>query len=184
MGTEARLLAAFLWWSMLGSSTLGLVACAGPAAAPSSAARAQPAARTQVEAVLDRFHAAAARADGASYFDCLAESAVFIGTDASERWDRAAFFAYAAPHFQAGRGWNFEPVERHVTIAPGGQMAWFDERLTNAKYGPTRGSGVLVREGGSWKIAHYVLSLAIPNAVALDVARLVRDLPAEPSSTP
>jgi hypothetical protein len=36
--------------------------------------------------VLDAFHDAASRADGALYFRLFAEDAVFIGTDASERW--------------------------------------------------------------------------------------------------
>jgi hypothetical protein len=30
--------------------------------------------------------------------------------------------------------------------------------------GPCRGSGVLVREAGAWKIAHYNLALTVPNA--------------------
>ena len=40
--------------------------------------------------------------------------------------------------------------------------------------GETRGSGVLTRSGGRWRIAHYVLSFAIPNEVAQEVVEAVR----------
>lgn len=131
--------------------------------------------RAAVGATLDALHEAAARADGARYFALFEPDAVFIGTDASERWSLAEFRAYAAPHFDAGRGWTYEPVERHVRLDAAGGVAWFDERLSNAKYGETRGSGVCTRgDDGRWRIAHYVLSFAVPNDAAGDVVDAIK----------
>ena len=39
-----------------------------------------------VDQVLTAFHAAAAAADGELYFSLFADDAIFIGTDAAERW--------------------------------------------------------------------------------------------------
>ena len=61
----------------------------------------QPAPEAAVAAVLDDFHAAAAQADEARYFGHLDDKAVFLGTDASERWTKAQFQAYAHPYFSA-----------------------------------------------------------------------------------
>ena len=42
-----------------------------------------------------------------------------------------------------------------------------------------RDSGTLVREAGTWKIAQYVLSFPIPNAIAGDVVAQIQSLDAE-----
>jgi hypothetical protein len=82
--------------------------------------------------------------------------------------------AYARPYFRPGGGWTYHPRARHVSFAPDGRTAFFDELLDNAGLGETRGSGVLVREGGEWKVAQYNLSIPIPNPLADSVARIVR----------
>ncbi|MBL8767081.1 MAG: nuclear transport factor 2 family protein [Planctomycetes bacterium] len=123
--------------------------------------------------VLDTLHDAASKADGPRYFDTFTADAVFIGTDATERWTLDQFKAYAEPFFAQGKGWTYEPKERHVRVD--GACAWFDERLDNAKYGATRGSGVLTRGAdGTWRIAHYVLSMAVPNDKAAKVVDVIR----------
>lgn len=127
-----------------------------------------------IEATLDDLHAAASEADGARYFAHFAPDAFFIGTDAGERWTVAEFKAYAAPHFAKGQGWTYAPVERHVHLAADGRTAWFYERLTHAKYGETRGSGVLVMREGRWRVAQYVLSFAVPNARAGAVVEAIK----------
>lgn len=150
---------------------LVLAGCAAPRVEPElSEARGDE--RAAVEAVLDGFHAAAARADGERYFAYLAPGSVFVGTDATERWEREAFRAYAEPYFSQGRGWTFRPLERHVYVR--GECAWFDERLSSEKYGETRGSGVLVRSAEGWRIVQYVLSFPIPNDVSSAVVELIR----------
>jgi len=116
-----------------------------------------------VAAVLDGFHAAAAAADEEKYFSYLAPDAVFLGTDATERWDVAAFRAYAHPHFEKKKAWSFQSIRRAVTVAASGAVAWFDEDLQTEKLGPCRGSGVLILDGRTWKIAQYNLSVAVPN---------------------
>lgn len=130
---------------------------------------------SNVAIVLDNLHAAAAKADEAAYFDLYTPDAVFLGTDATERWTLDEFKAYAKPHFAAGRGWTYQVTERHITLGPDGETAWFDERLQNAKLGECRGSGVLVHgEGGRWRIAQYNLTIPIPNELAEDVAEKIR----------
>ena len=52
-------------------------------------------------------------------------------------------------------------------------MAWFDEELDTPNLGPARGSGVLLRQNGIWKIAQYNLSIPIPNTLASEVVKLV-----------
>ena len=117
---------------------------------------------------LDNFHAAAAKADGKTYFDLFAPDAVFIGTDASERWTVEAFRAYAMPIFATGKGWTYKPRLRHVTLAslPCGCMAWFDEILDSTSYGTSRGTGVLTLTPAGWKIEQYALTFPIPNDLA------------------
>lgn len=122
--------------------------------------------RERVNAVLDQFHQAASKCDLAGYFRHFSPSGVFLGTDASERWSRAEFEAFCAPYFARGQGWTYTPLERHVRFADDARTAWFDERLSNAKYGEVRGSGVLVERAGEWWIEHYVMSFTIPNELA------------------
>lgn len=130
--------------------------------------------RAAVDRVLDDWHSAAAVADEARYFRHAAPDFVFLGTDASERWDLAAFRAFAHPYFAKGKAWTFTPRERHVDFAPGGDVAWFDEKLDSASYGDTRGSGVLRHIAGEWKIAQYNLTIPIPNELADEVVAKIR----------
>lgn len=129
----------------------------------------------RVEGVLDRLHAAASAADGPAYWACFAPNAVFLGTDASERWTLEAFKAYAEPLFAKGRGWKYVKTRRTVTIQDE-RTAWFDELLENAKYGTCRGSGVVVRGGdGVWRIAQYNLSVPVPNDLLEGFAARIRE---------
>src|SRR5262245_3752501 len=77
-------------------------------------ARLDDPARLAIERTLDEWHRSASKADGAGYFGSMAEGAIFLGTDATERWTREEFRAYCEPYFSAGRGWTYEPRERHV----------------------------------------------------------------------
>ena len=128
----------------------------------------------QADAVLDELHAAAAAADGKRYFACFHPDAVFLGTDPAERWTLEAFRAYAAPHFDAGRGWTYRVEQRNLSRDDTAGVIWFDERLGNDKYGTCRGTGVLLRRNGELRISQYSLSIPIPNDLALDVVDLIR----------
>jgi hypothetical protein len=127
-----------------------------------------------VSAVLDDFHAAAAKADGTRYFGHFAEGAIFLGTDISERWTVEEFKAYAMPHFQRGQGWTYKATSRHIYLARDQRTAWFDEVLFNEKYGDTRGSGVLVKVGDSWKLSQYHLTLPVPNDLMPQVVKMIQ----------
>lgn len=112
---------------------------------------------------LDDFHDAAAKADEARYFAHLDASAVFLGTDATERWSVAEFRAYAHPHFAKGKAWAFHATRRAIRVDTSGRLAWFDEDLATQNLGPARGSGVLILSNDRWLITQYNLALTIPN---------------------
>lgn len=119
-------------------------------------------AKTEVNDLLDQWHKAAAEANFNDYFNLLSEDAIFIGTDATENWNKTDFMAYSKPYFDRGKAWSFTALERNVFIAEDGKSAWFDE-LLNTQMKICRGSGVLINENNQWKIKHYVLSMTIPN---------------------
>jgi ketosteroid isomerase-like protein len=134
-----------------------------------------PSAEAAVAVVLDDWHAAAAAADEARYFGHFAPDAVFLGTDATERWTVEEFRRYAHPYFAKGKAWSFRAVERHLYLSPDRSVAWFDEHLDTPNLGPARGSGVLLRVGGAWKIAHYDLSVPIPNALMKEIKQRIEE---------
>lgn len=113
--------------------------------------------------VLDDFHDAAAKADETRYFSHFADDAIFMGSDATERWTKSEFKSWAKPYFTRGKAWTFHAARRVVHVDGGGAIAWFDEDLTTDGLGPSRGSGVLVFHAGIWRIAHYNLTLTVPN---------------------
>ncbi|TDE05113.1 nuclear transport factor 2 family protein [Flavobacterium hiemivividum] len=117
---------------------------------------------TKINTLMDSWHKAAAEAQFNAYFNMMTDDAIFIGTDATENWKKPAFQAYAKPHFDKGKAWSFTALERHVYFDKTKKTAWFDE-LLNTQMKVCRGSGVLVKIDGEWKIKHYVLSMTIPN---------------------
>jgi len=115
--------------------------------------------------VLDAYHAAAAEGDWSTYFDLMSEDGVFLGTDASERWIKNEFRAYAGNR----TGWVYRSVSRNINLTPDGMSAWFDEMLDSLSYGTSRGTGVLIRTNEGWKISQYHLTFPIPNELARHV---------------
>lgn len=126
---------------------------------------------TQVNTLLDRWHKDAAETKFDDYFAKMTDDAVFIGTDATENWDKKEFMAYAKPYFDKGKAWSFTALERHIYFSKDNEFAWFDE-LLNTQMKICRGSGVLVKQNGVWKIQHYVLSMTIPNDTVTDVIKI------------
>lgn len=116
----------------------------------------------KIDKFLNNWHKAAATANFNNYFEAFTEDAIFIGTDATENWNKTAFQAYAKPHFDKGKAWNFTSLERHIFFSTDKKMAWFDE-LLDTQMKICRGSGVLIKTEQGWKIKHYVLSMTIPN---------------------
>ena len=129
----------------------------------------------EVARALDAYHEAAAKADEATYLGLMAPTGVFLGTDATERWDREAFRAFVHPYFSQGRGWTFVPRDRRIQLAANGQVAWFDELLDSASYGECRGTGVLEKIDGAWRIQQYHLTIPMPNELAKDFVARIRE---------
>lgn len=118
--------------------------------------------QAQIIAMLDSFNRAAAKADFNAYFSFYTDDAIFTGTDATERWDKKQFMAWAKPIFDKGSAWDFTAMERHIYFDKTGTLAWFDE-LLNTQMKICRGSGVLVKQGKDWKVQQYILSTMVPN---------------------
>ena len=117
--------------------------------------------KTQINKVLDDLHNYASKADGTNYFKLFDSEAIFFGTDATERWHINEFKDYALKRFETGTGWTYKPISRNIYINE--NTAWFDEKLSNEKYGVFRGTGVLIRQNDKWLISQYNLLLPIPN---------------------
>jgi len=125
--------------------------------------------------VLDTLHWAASLAQKSEYFDVFSERAIYIGTDVSEVWTLEQFKQFVEPYFDRGQGWTYVPQQRNVYISRDGRVAWFDEVLWNEKYGTSRGTGVLEKESGRWKIVQYHLTFPIPNAIAKKITQEIKD---------
>ena len=127
--------------------------------------------KKNVVKVLDDLNAFAAKTDYKNYFDLFASESTFIGTDATEVWNKKEFMEWAKPFFDKGSAWNFTSLKRSISFSADGKYAWFDEVLdTQMKI--CRGSGVLEKIGGQWKIKQYVLSATIPNEVIDEVTKI------------
>lgn len=118
--------------------------------------------KQSITMILDNWHKAAAEANFNNYFNVLHDNSIFIGTDATENWNKKQFQDFAKPYFDKGRAWNFTALERNIYFDASEKIAWFDE-LLNTQMKICRGSGVMVKEGKVWKIKHYVLSMTVPN---------------------
>ena len=127
--------------------------------------------KTNINSTLDVWHKAAADANYNDYCSVMTDDAVFIGTDATENWNKTAFQAYSKPHFDKGKAWSFTALERHIYFDETGKTAWFDE-LLDTQMKICRGSGVLIKIGKEWKIKHYVLSMTIPNDNSIEVIKV------------
>jgi hypothetical protein len=127
--------------------------------------------KTEISTVLDNWHKAAADANYDNYFDTMSDESIYIGTDATENWNKKQFQAFAKPYFDKGKAWNFKAIKRNIYFSKDGKTAWFDE-LLNTQMKICRGSGVLVQENQQWKIKHYVLSMTIPNENTNEVVKI------------
>ena len=132
----------------------------------------------KINTTLDLWHKAAAEANFDNYFSLMTKEGVFIGTDATENWQNEAFKTFSKPYFDKGKAWSFISVERNVYVYEDQKLVWFDE-LLDTQMKLCRGSGILKLENGKWKIAHYVLSIAIPNDNVAEVVKLKADFDAK-----
>lgn len=121
-----------------------------------------PTIKKEVTIFLDDWHKAASEANYMGYFGKMDSVSVFIGTDASENWNKTQFSAFSKPYFDKGKAWSFKALERNIYTSKTGDFVWFDE-LLDTWMGTCRGSGVLEKVKDNWTIKHYVLSVSIPN---------------------
>ncbi len=128
-------------------------------------------AQENVDSLMDRWHLNAAKSSFESYFSFMDESFVFLGTAPGERWTKAEFARFSKPYFDKGKAWNFKPSNRHWNFSEDNNTAWFDEDLDTWMRG-CRGSGVLVKMNGSWKISQYNLTVLIENEKMNDFIQL------------
>lgn len=127
-----------------------------------------------INTALEKWHKAAANADFDTYFGLMTADSYFLGTDATENWSLKEFKAFSKPYFDKGKAWSFTTLERNIFVKEGEDIAWFDEHL-DTQMGICRGSGVLKKVDGSWKIKHYVLSIAVPNENVSELTALKKE---------
>lgn len=127
--------------------------------------------KKNISKLLDDFNTFAANADFEKYFDCFAEESTFIGTDATEVWNKTEFKEWAKPFFDKKTTWNFKSLKRNIYFSKDGNYAWFDE-LLDTQMKICRGSGVVEKIAGKWKVKQYVLSVTVPNEVVDDVVKI------------
>lgn len=125
------------------------------------------------EALLRDVHRARGEPDFDRYFDHFAPAAIVFGTDRSERLNLGRWRARIGPYFEWTKGVTSIPLDQRVYPAPSGDMAWFEELIENEHLGRMRGTGVLKKVEGRWKLLHYNQVVLIPKAMAEDVARRI-----------
>jgi len=124
-----------------------------------------------IDTTLNNWHKAAGEANFETYFSLMSNDGVFIGTDATENWQNKDFRTFSKPYFDKGKAWGFTAIERNIYTNKTNDFAWFDE-LLDTQMKICRGSGVLEKVNGEWKIKHYVLSIAIPNENVDEIIKL------------
>jgi hypothetical protein len=125
--------------------------------------------------VIDDFHDAAAHGDKERYFSHLTDGAVYLGTDEWERWPKYPDFDdYVDGRFKDGSGWDYKSVDRSIRLNDRQDVAWFDEVLFSETNGRIRGTGVLTRQSGRWRLEHYAMSFLIFNENWDEVIELTR----------
>ncbi len=129
-----------------------------------------------VHRLLDAWHKAAAIADENIFFGLMAEDAVYIGTDPTERWTRGQMISLLGKYFERETAWSFSPLSRQVEVDTEKGIAWFDE-LLDTWMGTCRGSGVLRKNGNNWQIVHYHLAISVPNDKVNNYLELIGKAP-------
>ncbi len=116
----------------------------------------------QLDKLIDDWHLAATEANYEAYFGPMDETFVFLGTAPGERWEKEAFSAFSKPYFDKGQAWDFKASNRIWMFSKNKKTAWFDEDLDTWMEG-CRGSGVVMKKKGEWKIVYYNLTVLIEN---------------------
>ena len=71
----------------------------------------------EIDTLLTNWHHAASVSDAKTYFGYFTEDAIFLGTDAKERWTKAEFEKWAAPWFKKKSAWNIYATKRNIYLS-------------------------------------------------------------------
>lgn len=128
-------------------------------------------------ATLDAFYKAGAGANQSAFIAQLTEDAVLLGVDGGTRLQGQALRDYVSKSFGSesvtatnGNTWGYHSSDRQIRLSADGAVAWFDESLQHEQLGAGRASGVLVANGGNWKIAQYNRTLPLPGVAVASPA--------------
>ncbi len=116
----------------------------------------------ELNLLIDNWHQAASEANFDNYFGLMNDDFIFLGTAPGERWGKNEFAEFSKPYFDKGQAWSFKASNRNWQFSKNKKMAWFDEDLETWMEG-CRGSGILVKKRGEWKIVYYNLTVLIEN---------------------
>lgn len=114
----------------------------------------------ELDKLIDDWHRAASEANYDAYFGAMDDSFIFLGTAPGERWTKKEFAEFSKPYFDKGKAWSFTASDRNWCFDT--NTAWFDENLDTWMRG-CRGSGILLRKKGEWKLVYYNLTVLIEN---------------------
>lgn len=134
-------------------------------------------AQSELDKFIDDWHLAASEANFDNYFGAMDDSFVFLGTADGERWLKEEFASFSKPYFDRGKAWDFKASNRVWMFSKNKKMAWFDEEL-DTWMRDCRGSGILVKKKGEWKLVYYNLTVLIENEKIKEFIEL-RDMPVE-----
>ena len=115
-----------------------------------------------LDQLIHDWHKAASEAKFDTYFNCLTDDFIFLGTAPNERWTKKEFQEFSKPFFDRGKAWDFKASNRIWNFSKDGKTAWFDEDLATWMQG-CRGSGVCTKIRGVWSISYYNLTVLIEN---------------------
>jgi ketosteroid isomerase-like protein len=131
----------------------------------------------EMHRLMDEWHLAASKANFEDYFGFMTDNFIFLGTAPGERWNKEQFADFSKPYFDKGKAWDFKASNRQWEFSSNGKTAWFDEDLDTWMRG-CRGTGILVKRKGEWKIVQYNLTVLIENEKIKEFIQL-RDQPIE-----
>jgi hypothetical protein len=159
-----------------------LAICMFAASLGASAQQADPALTGAVGKFMDGWYDDAAHSRQA-HFDKLAADAVVVGTDEHERWSKGEFKAAVKKRFESKSAFNFKPLQRHVYASKDGSLVWLDEVIDTREFGLCKSSAVLRKTSTGFEIVHYELAYVVPNKVAGQVEKLVKDAQSNPQAS-
>ena len=128
--------------------------------------------RNEMDAWLNDWHKAAATADEDVFFGKMSVTGFYLGTDASEKWYSGELKEWSKKYFDTESAWSFTATEREWFFNNDQDIAWFDEIL-DTWMGACRGTGVLSKENGEWKLQQYNLAMLVPNDIVKEYLKLI-----------